>query len=254
MGRKKKIDSFESEFLSNNCSEIKTAVKKCNYKITIKCKNKKQKEFLQLLKDEDKSICFGIGAAGSGKSYISLAYALDALKDENTPYKKIICFVPTCEAGSMSVGFLKGTLEEKIEPYLEADTYTMMKILEKSGNSSSKQIIDNLIKNNIINYELVNFARGKTYDDAILLINESENYSKEEMLLLLTRIGENSKVIISGDLQQLDRKDIKRKEKECGLQYAMEKLKQLDEFGMVEFTVDDIVRNPLITKIINLWD
>ena len=254
MGRKKKNDSFENECLNNNSIETKIESKKYNYKVIIKCKNKKQKEFLNLLKDDDKSICFGIGAAGSGKSYISLAYALDALKDENTPYKKIICFVPTCEAGAMSVGFLKGTLEEKIEPYLEADTYTMMKILEKSGNSSSKQIIDNLIKNNIINYELVNFARGKTYDDAILLINESENYSKEEMLLLLTRIGENSKVIISGDLQQLDRKDIKKKEKECGLKYAVNKLISLDEFGMVEFTVDDIVRNPLITKIINLWE
>jgi phosphate starvation-inducible PhoH-like protein len=254
MGRKKKNDSFENECLNNNSIETKTESKKYNYKVSIKCKNKKQKEFLNLLKDDDKSICFGIGAAGSGKSYISLAYALDTLKDENTPYKKIICFVPTCEAGAMSVGFLKGTLEEKIEPYLEADTYTMMKILEKSGNSSSKQIIDNLIKNNIINYELVNFARGKTYDDAILLINESENYSKEEMLLLLTRIGENSKVIISGDLQQLDRKDIKKKEKECGLKYAVNKLISLDEFGMVEFTVDDIVRNPLITKIINLWE
>ena len=135
--------------------------------------------FYTLLLDYSHRWEFYCGSAGSGKSYISLAYALDALKDPSTPYRKIICFVPTCEAGAMSIGFLKGTLEEKIEPYLEADTYTMMKILDKSGNYATRQILDNLIKSKIINYELVNFARGKTYDDAIILLNESENYTKK---------------------------------------------------------------------------
>jgi phosphate starvation-inducible PhoH-like protein len=261
MGRKKKIQSTDKFDISDNNSVVLVKNDEnvnfstfTNYKIVIKCKNQKQKEFFKLLKDNNKHLCFGVGSAGSGKSYISLAYALEALKDSETPYKKIVCFVPTCEAGAMSAGFLKGTLEEKVEPYLEADTYTMMKILEKSGNKAPRQIIDNLIKNQIITYELVNFARGKTYDDTIILLNESENYSKEEFLLLLTRIGENSKVIISGDLQQLDRKDIKKKENICGLQYAMQKLSKLDEYGIVEFTSEDIVRNPLITKIINMWN
>ena len=264
MGRKKNmqgLDAHEIEYINekmgynvvDRCDDIIHFSRSVDYKIEIKCKNKKQKDFLNLLRNDTKQLCFGIGSAGSGKSFISLAYALEALKDPSTPYRKIVCFVPTCEAGAMSVGFLKGTLEEKIEPYLEADTYTMMKILDKSGNYSSRQILDNLIKNKIINYELVNFARGKTLDDSIILLNESENYSKEEMLLLLTRIGENSKIIISGDLQQLDRKDIKRKEKECGLKHAMEKLRDLDEFGLIEFTPEDIVRNPLIGKIINKW-
>lgn len=264
MGRKKNmqgLDTHEIEYINekmgynviDRCDDIIHFSRSVDYKVEIKCKNKKQKDFLNLLRDDTKQICLGIGSAGSGKSFISLAYALEALKDPSTPYRKIVCFVPTCEAGAMSVGFLKGTLEEKIEPYLEADTYTMMKILDKSGNYSSRQILDNLIKNKIINYELVNFARGKTLDDSIILLNESENYSKEEMLLLLTRIGENSKIIISGDLQQLDRKDIKRKEKECGLKHAMEKLQDLDEFGLIEFTPEDIVRNPLIGKIINKW-
>ena len=264
MGRKKNlhgIDAHEMEYINekmgydvvDRCDDIIHFSRSVDYKVEIKCKNKKQKEFLNLLRDETKQLCFGIGSAGSGKSYISLAYALDALKDPSTPYRKIVCFVPTCEAGAMSVGFLKGTLEEKIEPYLEADTYTMMKILDKSGNYSSRQILDNLIKSKIINYELVNFARGNTIDNSIILLNEAENYSKEEMLLLLTRIGEDSKIIISGDLQQLDRKDIKRKEKECGLKHAMEKLKDLNEYGLIEFTPEDIVRNPLISQIINKW-
>ena len=153
----------------------------------------------------------------------------------------------------MNIGFLKGTLEEKIEPYLDADTYTMQKILENSGNFGSKNIIDGLIRNGIIRYELVNFARGKTYDNSLILINEAENYSKEEMLLILTRIGENSKIIITGDLEQCDRQDIKKSKAKCGLEYMQEKLNKLDEYGSVTFTTDDIVRNPLITKIINNW-
>lgn len=94
---------------------------------------------------------------------------------------------------------------------------------------------------------------GKTYDNALILINECENYSKEEMLLLLTRIGENSKIIISGDIEQLDRKDIKKNGYKCGMEYALEKLKDMEEVAYVEFTTEDIVRHPIISKIIENW-
>lgn len=263
MGRKKNlqtIDPIDMEYINekmsytiDKCDNVLHHFKFLDYKIEVKCKNKKQKDFLNILKDDSKKICFGIGSAGSGKSYISLAYALDALKNHSVSYKQIVCFVPTCEAGAMSLGFLKGTLEEKIEPYLEADTYTMMKILDNCHNFSTRQIIDNLIRNQIISYELVNFARGKTFDNCLILLNEAENYSKEEMLLLLTRVGEGSKIIITGDLEQLDRKDIKKSNKQCGLEYAIEVLNDLDEMAIVNFTNEDIVRNPLISKIIDKW-
>lgn len=263
MGRKKNIkdvDELDLEFInskmgysSNDRNGDTAIVKSYEYKVSIKCKNKKQKEFLNTLKEEKNKICFGIGSAGSGKSYISLSYALQALACVSSPYKKIICLVPTCEAGNLNIGFLKGTLEEKIEPYLEADTYTMEKILSNSGNYSGKQLIEGLIRQNVIDYQLVNFARGKTFDDALILINEAENYSKEEMLLILTRIGENSRIIITGDLEQLDRKDIKKSNNMCGLEYAMEKLKDMEEVSIVEFGNEDIVRNPIITKIIENW-
>ena len=155
-------------------------LKKHLFKVELKCKNKKQKEFLQMLKEPKHEICFGIGSAGSGKSYLSLGFALSQLKDPSTPYEKIIILVPTCEAGAMSLGFLKGTLLEKIGPYLEADSYTMEKILNNSGNSCSKQILNNLLNNGYINYEVVNFARGKTFDNALILLNEAENYSKTQ--------------------------------------------------------------------------
>ena len=262
MGRKKNlkgidesdielIDSKMGYSVSDRTVNFISPLKSFDYKVVIKCKNKKQKDFLNILKDESKIICFGIGSAGSGKSYISLSYALQALKDESTPYKKIICLVPTCQAGAMSLGFLKGTLEEKVQPFIEADSYTMEKILSNSGNYSGKQLIEGLIRNDVINYDVVNFARGKTYDNALILINEAENYSKEEMLLLLTRIGENSKIIISGDIEQMDRKDLKTSQ--CGMTYALEKLKDIDEVDCVEFHNEDIVRNPIISKIIDRW-
>ena len=226
-----------------------------DFKVSIKCKNHKQKEFLNLLKNDEKQICVGLGAAGSGKSFISLAYALNTVKVGGGlgKYKHIVCLVPTCPAGNMNIGFLKGTLEEKIEPYLEADTHTMEKILEQSGNYSCRSTIEGLIRNGVIKYELVNFSRGKTFDDSLILINEAENYSKEEMLLIMTRIGENSKIVITGDLEQCDRKDIKQTNKMCGLEYACAKLEDLEEFGSVEFGIEDIVRNPIITKIITKW-
>ena len=238
---------YTSSDRGNDSSHLKIY----DFKVTVKCKNKKQKDFLNMLKDNSNTICFGVGSAGSGKSYVSLAYSLQALKDNQ--FKKIVCLVPTCEAGNLNIGFLKGTLAEKIEPYLEADTYTMEKILSNSGNYNAKQTIEGLIKQGIIDYQLVNFSRGKNFDNSLVLVSESENFSKEEMLLILTRIGEGSRIIVTGDLEQLDRKDIKKSKSPCGLEYAIEKLKDMEEVAVTEFDKDDIVRHPIITKIIENW-
>ena len=226
-----------------------------SFKINLKCKNQKQKDFLNLLKNDSYQIVIGLGSAGSGKSMISLAYALNTIKiGQTSQFRHIVCMIPTCPAGNMNIGFLKGTLEEKIEPYLQADGHTMEKILELSGNTSCKSTIDGLFRNGIIRYELVNFSRGKTFDNTLILVNEAENYSKEEMLLILTRVGEGSKLILTGDLQQCDRQDIKRSKSKSGLEYACDKLKDLEEFAMVEFGPEDVVRNPIITKILKLWN
>lgn len=239
------VDERYTDATYNNCS------KALNYKINLKCKNLKQKEYHNLIKEHEIVFCFG--SAGSGKSYISLATALELLK-ENSLYKKIIIIVPTCEASTyLSIGLLPGTYNEKISPYLEADTYTMEKILNLSGNIDSKKIVQNMVKCELIDYQLVNFARGKTFDNSIILINEAENYSKDEMLLLLTRIGENVKVVISGDQKQLDRKDIKKTNEKCGLMHAINSLQHLNEVGVIEFNNTDIVRNPIISKILESW-
>lgn len=268
MGKKKNlkgIDEFDMEFINEKLGKTTvtdymspdemisaTSLKALNYKLDIKCKNEKQKEFLKNLKDKKHQICFASGAAGAGKSYISLAFALHELKDGGSPYDKIIIIIPTCPAGNMDIGLLKGTYEDKIRPYLEADTYTMEKIMKHSGNGAPTDVVRGLINSNYIDYQLVNFARGKTFDNCVVLINEAENYSREEMLLLLTRMGENSKFIISGDPMQKDRKDLKKNGD--GLTYAIDHLKDLEETGVTIFTNEDIVRNPLITKILENWN
>lgn len=266
MGKKKNLkglDEFDLDFINEKLGKSVTdyispedvvsvsALKTLNFKLEIKCKNEKQKEFLKSLKEKKHQICFASGAAGAGKSYISLAYALSALKDGGNQFDKIIIIIPTCPAGNMDIGLLKGSYEDKIRPYLEADTYTMEKILKNSGNNIPSETVKTLISQGYIDYQLVNFARGKTFDNCIVLINEAENYSREEMLLLLTRMGENSKFIISGDPIQKDRKDLKKNGD--GLTYAIEHLKNLEETSITTFTNDDIVRNPLISKILENW-
>ena len=137
---------------------------------------------------------------------------------------------------------------------MDAIEFTLIKILDNSGNFNSKEIITNLLKNDMIVEEAASFLRGKTFDDSIIVIDESENFSKQEILLILTRIGRNSKMVFLGDNQQVDRKDIKKSGEKCGLDYAFETLKEVDDIGFLEFKEEDIVRNPIITEILKKWN
>lgn len=227
--------------------------KQMPYNISIKCKNQKQKEFLNLLKNKEKTICVGHGAAGSGKSWIAYAYALSQLKDETSDIDQIIVFIPCAQAGSkeISLGLLKGSIDEKTAPFCEATLYTIEKILKESGNPNPKATAQMLKAHNRITFELINFARGKTFDNCVIILDESENISKDEMLLILSRVGCGTKIILIGDELQKDRKDIRNED--SGMITAVKKLNDLEEFGSVEFSNEDIVRNPLITKILELW-
>ena len=268
MGKKKNLQTLtetELEFIENKmrgdsainyityeglCSRLKTL----SYKIDVKCKTEAQKRFLNQLKDDKKQICFGLGSPGTGKSFISLSYALKAIKDGK--FSNIVMVIPTAQAGGadLSIGFLKGDFNEKTEPFCEADKETIGKILKLSGNISYNEIVNSLIGGGIIRHEYVNFLLGKTIDDSIILCNESEQFTKSNMRLILTRLGENSKIIITGDSRQVNRKSILNKNDECGLTYAAERLSELEEVSITEFTDDDIVRNKLITKILQNFD
>jgi phosphate starvation-inducible PhoH-like protein len=268
MGKKKNLqclDDLEREFIEQKMKSdnafnyltsegLCTKLKTLNYKIDIKCKTEKQKMFLKELKDKKKEICFGIGSPGTGKSFISLSYALKAIKEGE--FSNIVMIIPTAQAGGadLSLGFLKGDFYDKTHMFTEADKETITKILNLSGNVSSSQIADMLINSGIIKYEYINFLLGKTIDDSIILVNECEQYTKANLRLILTRLGEHSKIVLTGDSKQVNRKSIVNKTDVCGLTYAAEKLGDMEEVSISEFGDEDIVRNKLITKILKRFD
>ena len=223
--------------------------KHLDFKVKLKCKSAKQKEFFNILRDRSKEIVFGVGSAGAGKTYVAMSEALSELRDGLCD--KIIFITPTTEAGSAAtrIGLLPGTAEEKIAPYMENMRDTITKILRTGGNYNPEEVAKNLLKDERVAVKLMNYARGTTYDNSIVIIDEGENFNKSEMLLLLTRIGENTRYFILGSEQQCDRKDIKT-DGGSGMMYAFEKLSELEEVGSIEFTDEDVVRNPLISKIL----
>jgi phosphate starvation-inducible PhoH-like protein len=224
------------------------------FKLNTKCKTQKQKDFLNMLKNVNKSICFGIGSAGTGKSYISLSYGLSKIKDGT--YDHIVMVIPTAQASGrdMGLGYLKGELEDKTRPFKDVDRHTIEKILKSSENFEYKALTASLINSGLIQYEFINFMLGKTFDHSLILVNEAEQYTKDDMKLILTRLGEGSKIIITGDVEQVNRQSIVKKQDVCGLSFTAEKLSDMDEVGIVEFDRNDIVRNPLIGKILDKLD
>lgn len=240
-------DSSEIELVGDEIKKVRSL----GYRLNIKCKTQKQKTFLNSLKDETKLICFGIGSAGTGKSFISLSYALGKLKDGT--FDKVIMVVPTAQAvgRDMQTGFLPGDLCDKMQPFKDVDRYTIEKILKMSDNVDYKSYAKYLIDSGMIQYEFINFMLGKTFDNALILVNEAEQYTKEDMKLILTRIGENSKLIITGDSAQINRDSLLKGKDVCGLPVIATKLEDMEEVSITQFENEDIVRNPIITKILN---
>ena len=222
-----------------------------DYSIKIKCKTEAQKDFLNMLKDDNKQIVVGMGSAGSGKSWISLSYALTAIKSGK--FKKLICIIPSVQAGSkyLNVGLLPGALQEKMDPFIQSDKETFVKILEKSGNYGAQKTVEGLMRQGVLDYRPLSFIRGSSWDDCLIYSSEVENFSIPELILLITRIGENSKLCLTGDPLQCDRPDIRKNGiGNSGIEELVRKLSDMEEFGCIKFEKEDVVRNKLITKIL----
>jgi phosphate starvation-inducible PhoH-like protein len=266
MGRKKNLQSLSEEELDFIEEKMKkdsalnyltseglcTKLKALNFKLNVKCKNEKQKNFIKNLQDLSIKLNICDAPAGVGKSLLALTAALYHLKNGNV--SKVIVIVPTVEASEATkIGLLPGNIEEKTYPFQLATRSTLEKILKISGNISYKEIAQQLINSGLIEFELLSYARGRTFDDAFIIIDEAENLSKRETLLLIGRMGEgNTKIAILGDKEQCDRKGI-RDLNDSGLVHAKEKLIGVDGVSIDEFTNDDIVRNTFITKIFEKW-
>ena len=206
-------------------------------KINLKCKNQKQKEFLHLIDENEITIC--IGDSGVGKSYLSIAKALELYK--SGIYEKIFIITPIVEIENESIGYLKGSLTEKLDPYLYSIYYLVDKIV---GEDTRKK----LVENEIIKPLCISYLRGVNLDRCLTVCDEAQNLSKKGILTLLTRIGENSKFIISGDINQIDKF---KNPNDSGLKYAFDNLKEIKDIGLIEFSKEDIVRNPIIGNILD---
>ena len=200
-----------------------------------------QKLYYDILKKNQITICSG--PAGVGKSYIAMKAALDILADPQSPYEKIIIVRPAVEAEE-KLGSLPGNVEEKLDPYIFPSYYLMNKIIGKEAREKLKEI-------DVIEVFALAYMRGMNIDNSILIFEEAQNSTPNQMKLLLTRIGFNSKFFISGDLEQTDRYKDKT---HSGLYDAIKKFKDLNDVGVFEFDTRDVVRNPLIGKILKRYE
>jgi phosphate starvation-inducible PhoH-like protein len=200
-----------------------------------------QEEYYNLLRNNQITICSG--PAGVGKSYIAMKAAVDLLMDQNNHYEKLVIVRPAVEAEE-KLGSLPGNLEEKLDPYIFPSYYLLNKIIGKEAREKLKEA-------EIIEVFALAYMRGMNIDNTILIFEEAQNSSPNQMKLLLTRIGFNSKFFISGDIEQTDRYKDK---KHSGLYDAIQKFKNVHDVGVFEFGDGDVVRNPLISKILKKYE
>jgi phosphate starvation-inducible PhoH-like protein len=216
------------------CSIVKKKTKQ-------KFLSENQKKYYDILTKNQITICSG--PAGVGKSYIAMKCAIDLLSDPSTPYEKIIIVRPAVEAEE-KLGSLPGNVEEKLDPYIFPSYYLLNKIIGKESRENLKSI-------EAIEVFALAYMRGMNIDNSILIFEESQNATPSQMKMLITRIGFNSKFFISGDLEQFDRH---KDRTQTGLWDAIQKFKNMEDVGIFEFENDDIVRNPLISKILKRYE
>jgi phosphate starvation-inducible PhoH-like protein len=200
-----------------------------------------QKEYYDILTNNEITIC--TGPAGVGKSYVAMSAAVQLLLDESNSYEKIIIVRPAVEAEE-KLGALPGNLEEKLDPYIFPSYYLLNKIIGKEAREKLKEC-------DVIEVFALAYMRGMNIDNSILIFEEAQNSTPSQMKLLLTRIGFNSKFFISGDIEQTDRYKDKT---QSGLYDAMNRFSSLEEVGTYNFNNKDIIRNPIISKILDKYE
>jgi len=211
-------------------------VKGVNGKI-IKAKTTNLKKLVK--ESEKKDMVFAIGPAGTGKTYTSVALAARALRDKEV--KRIILTRPAVEAGE-SLGFLPGDLKEKLDPYLQP-------LYDALRDMIPHEKLEGFIEKKVIEVAPLAFMRGRTLDEAFVILDEAQNTTHSQMKMFLTRMGMNAKFIITGDPSQVD---LPLRQK-SGLKEAMRILKDVQEIGFVHLTEEDVVRHPVVRKIITAY-
>jgi phosphate starvation-inducible PhoH-like protein len=210
-------------------------------KIDIKYKSKAQKDVV--LSMEKNVISVVLGPPGTGKTYLTCARALKFVKDEPLVYKRIVLIKSVNVPKDEEIGYLKGTLEEKMEMYMYPFISNFHKVI-------GKQATEELKASGAIEILPIKFALGVTLDDAIIIVDEAQQISKDNLRTLITRIGNGSKMVFLGDIKQ---KSVNKREKSA-LEILTEHFVEVDGIGLVQLGKDDIVRHPIIKKLEEIFD
>ena len=204
----------------------------------VKPKTLGQKKYVDMIRNN--TITFGIGPAGTGKTYLAMAMAITAFK--NNDVNRIIMTRPAIEAGE-KLGFLPGDLQQKVDPYLRPLYDALFEIMGADAFSRN-------MEKGLLEVAPLAYMRGRTLDNAFIVLDEAQNTTPEQMKMFLTRIGYGSKAVVTGDLTQIDLGDGKR----SGLTDAANILKDVEDIGIITLTNKDVVRHPLVQKIINAYE
>ncbi|CDG22069.1 PhoH-like protein [Xenorhabdus poinarii G6] len=231
----------ESRVLEQAAESVPAYGKAVNIKTkrgVVKPRTPNQAQYIANILDHD--ITFGVGPAGTGKTYLAVAAAVDAL--ERQTIRRILLTRPAVEAGE-KLGFLPGDLSQKVDPYLRPlyDALFEMMGFEK---------VEKLIERNVIEVAPLAYMRGRTLNDAFIILDESQNTTIEQMKMFLTRIGFNSKAVITGDVTQID---LPRGQK-SGLSHAIEVLSGVDDLSFNFLHSEDVVRHPVVAKVVIAYE
>lgn len=204
----------------------------------IRVKNMGQKRYVEAIDKSD--VVFGIGSAGTGKTFLAVVCAIAAFKKGEV--SRIILTRPAVEAGE-SLGFLPGDLKEKVDPYLRPIYDSLYAIL---GTNTT----DRLMERGVIEVAPLAYMRGRTLDDAFVILDEAQNTTDAQMKMFLTRLGFNSKMVVNGDMTQVDLPG----RQHSGLIDARHILKNIDQIKFINFSANDVVRHPVVAKIITAYE
>ena len=207
-------------------------------KKTLAPKTINQRRYIDAIERHD--LTFGIGPAGTGKTYLAVAMAVSALL--NKKVSRIVLTRPAVEAGE-KLGFLPGTLQEKIDPYLRPLYDALFEMIETEK-------VEKLLERSVIEVAPIAFMRGRTLNDCFIIMDEAQNSTAEQMKMILTRQGFNSKMVVTGDLTQVDLPPGRT----CGLLNASEVLRGVEGISFVQFEEVDVVRHSLVQKIVKAYD
>ena len=204
----------------------------------IKCKTVGQKQYVDAIKKD--TVVFGVGPAGTGKTYLAVCMAVTAFKAKQA--EKIILTRPAVEAGE-KLGFLPGDLQEKVDPYLRPLYDALQELL-------GVETYVRLMERGSIEVAPLAYMRGRTLSNAFIILDEAQNTTKEQMKMFLTRMGEGSKMVVTGDVTQMDLPD----GKESGLVHATKILEDVEGVSVCKLTAKDVVRHPLVMRIIRAYE